>query len=268
MKNLRFTLKAAALFTLFLTTSSVFSQSIPVTFEKQQNITLEDFNGGIGTIIDNPFPGGINTSSTVGKIVRDGGDHWAGSKFRITSFLNFSDLNVIQFKIYTSAPAGTTVRLKLEDVNYVEGLEMLETDQLTTTSNEWETLTFTFPQIFTAFDHLVFMFDFGNVGNGSANSTFYFDDIIQTSWSGLGIEKNKTKGLSVFPNPANSQWTIQSENSDITLVEVFDLQGKLMLNLNPNSPVAKINTSDLVKGIYFSKISTNLGTSTVRLVKK
>ena len=271
MKNFSFTLKAAALFTLFLTTSSGFSQSIPVNFEKQQNIILEDFNGGIGTVVDNPFRNNdINKSFTVGKIVRDGGDHWAGSKFRITSFLDFSNLNVIQFKIYTSAPVGTTVRLKLEDQDYVEGLEMLQRDQLTTKSNEWETLTFEFPQTSTSFDHLVFMFDFWNIGDGSINSTFYFDDIKQTSLSEilLGIEKNNTNGLSVYPNPANSQWTIYSENTDITLVEVFDLQGKLMLSLNPNSPVAKINTSDLVKGMYFSKISTNLGTSTIRLVKK
>jgi len=68
---------------------------------------------------------------------------------------------------------------------------------------------------------------------------------------------NEINELSVFPNPANFQWTIYSENTNITLIEVFDLQGKLMLSLNPDSPMAKINTSNLITGIYFSNISTN-----------
>jgi hypothetical protein len=272
MKNLNFTLKAAALSTLFFTVSLGFSQSLPINFEKSITTEdFEDFSGGTATVIDNPEDSGINTSSTVGEIVRNGGAEWAGSKIRLTSFLDFTTKNVITLIVYTTAPAGTKVTLKLEDTNYQDLGDPAEiVDVYTTVSNEWETLTFSFPQETTAFDYIVFMFDRDHLGNGSANSTFYFDDIKQTSWSeiSLGIEKNKTNGLSVFPNPANSQWTIYSENTDINLVEVFDLQGKLMLNLNPDSPVAKINTSGLVKGIYFSKISTNSGTSTVRLVKK
>jgi len=270
MKNLSFTLKAVALSTLFLTASLGFSQSLPIDFEKAITTEdFEDFSGGTGTVIANPVPGGINNSSKVGKIVRDGGAEWAGSKIRLTSFLDFTSLDVITMKVYTTAPAGTKVTLKLEDTNYLDlGDPAQQIDVYTQSSGEWETLTFYFPQQTTYFDYIVFMFDRDHMGNGSANSTFYFDDIKQLSSASIGINNHEINELSVFPNPANSQWTIYSEDNDITLVEVFDLQGKLMLNLNPNSPVAKINTSDLVKGIYFSKISTNLGTSTVRLVKK
>jgi len=41
-----------------------------------------------------------------------------------------------------------------------------------------------------------------------------------------------------------------------------------VLTLNPNSPIAEINASNLVNGVYVSKVSTNSGTSTVRLLKK
>jgi len=263
-------IKAAALFSLFFTVSLGFSQSLPIYFEK--TVTTEDFenfDGGTATVIANPVPGGINTSSKVGKIVRDGGSEWAGSKIRLTSFLDFTTLNIIKLKVYTTAPVGTKVTLKLEDTNYQDlGDPAEQIDVYTQLSGEWETLIFYFPEQTTFYDYIVFMFDRDHFGNGSENSTFLFDDIIQASSATLETNNNEINELSVFPNPANSQWTIYSENTDITLVEVFDLQGKLMLNLNPNSPVAKINTSDLVKGIYFSKISTNSGTSTVRLVKK
>ena len=112
------------------------------------------------------------------------------------------------------------------------------------------------------------MFDYGNTGNGSTSSTFIFDDIMQLSSESLGINNEERNELNVFPNPAKSQWTIHSENSDIILIEVFDLQGKQVKTLNPNAPISEINNSNLAKGVYLSKVSNKLGTSTVRLVKK
>jgi len=53
-----------------------------------------------------------------------------------------------------------------------------------------------------------------------------------------------------------------------TLIEVFDLQGKVILILNPKNQIANINTSNFANGIYVSKISTNSGTSIIRLLKK
>ena len=50
----------------------------------------------------------------------------------------------------------------------------------TTTSGEWETIYWDFTGEPANFNFLVFMFDFGNVGDGSATSTFYFDNIKQT----------------------------------------------------------------------------------------
>ena len=75
-------------------------------------------------------------------------------------------------KVYTAAPIGTTVKLKLESTT-----GSAEVDVITTTTNQWETLTWDFTGTPTDFNTLVLMFDFGNVGDGSATSTFLFDDI-------------------------------------------------------------------------------------------
>jgi len=87
--------------------------------------------------------------------------------------LDFSVNGSITMKVFCTTPVGTVMKLKLE------GNGQTEVDVLTTVTNEWETLTWDFTGTPMDFNYLVFMFDFGNVGNGSAASTFLFDDIAQ-----------------------------------------------------------------------------------------
>tara|TARA_B110000037_G_scaffold8054_1_gene8666 strand:+ start:2669 stop:3817 length:1149 start_codon:yes stop_codon:yes gene_type:complete len=116
---------------------------------------------------------GTNVSSKVAKIVRNGGTTWAGSKVILSSNLDFTTNNIIRMKVFTSAPVGTTIKFKLE------GSGNTERDVQTTVSNAWEELKWDFTGESSNFNTLVFMFDFGNVGDGTANSTFLFDDIEQ-----------------------------------------------------------------------------------------
>jgi len=83
-----------------------------------------------------------------------------------------------------------------------------------------------------------------------------------------GVSDVGVRGLSVFPNPTHNQWTISSKGANITLVEVFDLQGKLILDFVPNGPVTAIDASTFDEGIYFSRITTNSGTSGFKLLKE
>jgi hypothetical protein len=88
-------------------------------------------------------------------------------------------------KVY-STRAGVPVLLKLE--GDVPPSEVLTN---TTQANAWEILTWNFAgKPSNVYNKLVLMFDFGSVGNGTANSTFFFDDIFQLapgsmiSWTG------------------------------------------------------------------------------------
>jgi hypothetical protein len=55
-----------------------------------------------------------------------------------------------------------------------------EVTATTTKANQWETLTWNFTgKPSNVYNKVVLMFDFGTVGNGTDNSTFYFDDIYQ-----------------------------------------------------------------------------------------
>jgi hypothetical protein len=158
-----------------LTVYTGFSQSLPINFEGDVTTAdFVDFNGGTGIVTTNPMPSGINTSSFVAQIIRDGGATWGGSKIILTDNLDFSVLTKITMKVYTTAPIGTTVKLKLEGTG-----TSVNVDATTTVSGAWETLEWIFFGTPNNLNELVFMFDFGNVGDGTANSTFYFDDIEQ-----------------------------------------------------------------------------------------
>lgn len=157
-------------------------QSLPIYFESSVSTQdFVDFDGGVGTVVSNPQPDAVNPSATVGKIVRDGGAIWAGSKILLDENIDFSVNSKIAMMVFTTAPVGTTVKLKLE------GNGQTERDVQTTVSNAWEVLEWDFTGEPTNFNEVVFMFDFGNTGNGSINSTFYFDDIIQ-EYAGIQLD--------------------------------------------------------------------------------
>ena len=153
-----------------------FSQiNLPVDFENSQvfNEDIVNFDGGSGYVVNNPQIDGNNPSEQVGVIIRDGGTIWAGSYIELDSYLDFSSNTQISMSVYTPT-TGLTVKFKLEGDNNAQ----TERDSYTTLSNEWETLTWSFAgEPSNTYNKLVLMFDFGNVGDGSINSTFYFDNI-------------------------------------------------------------------------------------------
>ena len=157
--------------------------ALPINFEDGQ-VTTEsfvDFNGGTGTVVDNPFITDDNSSNTVGKIVRDGGDIWAGSYLELEDFIDFTTNTTINMRVYSVSP-GLHVKFKLENN---DSSSATDRDAYTSTYDQWETLTWSFAgEPTNTYEKLVLMFDFGNIGNGTDSSTFYFDDIFQTDPTG------------------------------------------------------------------------------------
>ncbi len=159
---------------LLALTTMVTAQSLPIDFENAVSTSdFVDFDGGNAMVIDNPQSDSNNDSGKVAQIIRNGGEVWAGSKIVLSQSLDFSMQNAISMKVFTSAPVGTIVKFKLE------GNGATERDAVTTVSNEWETLSWDFTGTPADFNEIVFMFDFGNIGDGSESSSFLFDDIEQ-----------------------------------------------------------------------------------------
>lgn len=159
--------------------SPVVLPTLPINFETG-DFSFVDFDGGAATVIANPQSSGSNTSATVAQIIRNGGAIYGGSKLLLNSKIDFSSAATITMKVF-STRAGVPVLFKLEG----DGGAQTEVSVYTTVANEWETLEWDFTgKPSDTYNFLVFMFDFGTVGDGSANSIFLFDDIQQIDATG------------------------------------------------------------------------------------
>lgn len=153
--------------------------TLPVDFESTSiTYTFTDFGGGQMSREDNPDMSGINTSAKVARMIKNAGDPWGGSFLELAGPIDFSANKHFKMKVWTPG-AGRKVLLKVE--NLTNGAIAYEQEELTTVGNAWEELIFDFTGINVAnsYQKLVFIFDLGTVGDGSANFTFYADDIEQ-----------------------------------------------------------------------------------------
>jgi hypothetical protein len=148
---------------------------LPLDFETG-TFAFIDFDGGAATTVANPNKAGINTTATVAKMVKGAGAQWAGSKLKMASAVDFSTKKIMKVKVW-SPVAGKKLLLKFEGAGAA-----FEKEVATTVANTWEELTFDYTGVAgvnNLNDNLVFIFDLGTSGDGSANSTYYFDEITQ-----------------------------------------------------------------------------------------
>ena len=234
-------------------------QNLPINFENGlvTTSTFIDFDGGTATVLTNPNSSGINLSNRVAKIVRNGGTTWSGSKIILSSNLDFSIKNIISMKVYSSAPVGTTIKFKLEGL-----MGSVERDAQTTLSNEWEELKWDFTGEPSSFNTLVFMFDYGNIGNGSANSTFLFDDIQQV-FGGYQIDLPVTFEDNTF----NYTTTDFGGNLSQKVVDPVNANNKVIKVVKPTSAATWAGTTIGTPAGFSSNIPLSLSSSimTVRV---
>lgn len=237
---------------------------LDIDFEQSSTITSDftNFDGGVATVIPNPQSSGRNTSSTVGQIVRNGGQVWAGSKLILAQNLDFSSLGYISVDVFTTKPIGTMMQIKIEG-----SATPVELAIPTTTTNEWETMLFDFRGTSNKFNTVVFMFDIGNLGDGSPSSTFLFDNIKQTDGTSTSLLDPKESKLSVFPNPAQDAWYISSQQEVITSVSLFNTLGVEVASYKPELTSFRMDASSLAAGTYMAIVSTKKGKAVIRLVK-
>ena len=158
--------------------SNVAGISLPLDFQSTSLVyNWTNFDGGNTTVINNPFPTGINTSTKVAKMVKSAGQTWGGSWIALDAPMSFTGTTkTFKMKVY-SPRVGAKVLLKVE--NNSNGALNFEKEITTTVANGWEDLTFDFSAINTSnsYQKIVIIFDLGTMGDGTPNFTFYLDDI-------------------------------------------------------------------------------------------
>lgn len=73
--------------------------------------------------------------------------------------------------------------------------------------------------------------------------------------------------LLLYPNPATTQLIIESQDLEITEVNIYNATGSLMMAVHLNNKYYLLNTEALVPGIYIAEIKTQQGSVRKRWVK-
>lgn len=230
---------------------------LPMDFESTTvSYPFVNFAGGETSVIPNPHVSGINTSATVARMIKNPGEVYGGSIIQMAGPIDFSSTTkIVKVKVW-SPVAGKKLLLKFEGspVDFDNGA--FETEATVTNANVWEELIFDynsptlFPPVNNNDNKIVFFFDFGNQGDGSANSTYYFDDI--TFSDALSIPTFSTSKVKIYPNPISNQMTIES-NSEIQKVAIYNLLGQEVINCQPTSDSVTIQTNGIESGVYIAK---------------
>lgn len=155
--------------------------SFPVDFEDQSidwDNVFFGFEGAHADVIENPYQDEDNDSEYVGRMVKDADIYWAGAFFLSEETFYFDEENHTITMDVWSPRANVGINLKLEQS---DGSGEFDSFAVTSTSQEWETMTWDYSgvNVNIDWDQLTMIFDFneGQNGDGGFDWTWYFDNI-------------------------------------------------------------------------------------------
>jgi hypothetical protein len=107
------------------------------------------------------------------------------------------------------------------------------------------------------------------VMNDSISNTYLCEspnsDTITVQFPHVGITEIGNGQIMVYPNPATENVNVKSDFT-VTSIEVMNYTGQTVYrNTSVNSKITQFNVSTLQAGIYFVKVSTDMGTRTLKI---
>ena len=84
----------------------------------------------------------------------------------------------------------------------------------------------------------------------------------------VGVEEVDQKNISVYPNPAANNFTVNLPNSNTAQVELFNIVGQKVYHNIVNELTLNVNVSDFTAGIYMLKVTQDNKTYTTKVVVK
>ncbi len=152
---------------------------LPINFEIFDASKLIGFGGASADVVTNPDTR-INTSSKVVKTIKGGPQIWAGNVIITSAPINFSKKKIIKLDVWSPRPGGKLL-FKIENLS--DSNTFIEKEVTLKGTSSWEEVTIDFGDIDVSktYQKLAWFFDFGTVGSGGSNWTFYVDNIDLTS---------------------------------------------------------------------------------------
>ncbi len=84
----------------------------------------------------------------------------------------------------------------------------------------------------------------------------------------VGIDEVGAGKVRIYPNPVADVLNVTSDKSEVTNLEITDVNGRLVYKVQPKVTEYSLNVSHWPKGVYLVKITTESGTSVYKVVKK
>jgi len=110
-------------------------------------------------------------------------------------------------------------------------------------------------------------FESGNILISSLkySSPDYVPGFYLVKSSTLSVDDNYLSNFSLYPNPSINSVELNSTNTPISEISIYDLSGKLLLSKKYNSEInINLNISNLASGIYLLKINNK---KSIKLIK-
>jgi choice-of-anchor B domain-containing protein len=192
-----------------------------------------------------------------------------GNTRTIVFDLNDLDTPVFHFEHFGETAAidhnGYVVGDKYYMANYRAGMRVLDISDIANQNiseiGYFDTYTASNSAAFDGAWNVYPFFASGNIVISDINRGFFL-----VKSNGLGITEAQQIQFSVYPNPSESDITITSANNPISTVEIYNVLGQLVLNLNFSDNFSEnIDISSLRSGLYLIKIN---GSTTKKVLVK
>lgn len=103
-----------------------------------------------------------------------------------------------------------------------------------------------------------------------AQWSYVWTQDVEPVWTNAGVNEMQTT-LAVFPNPAASETFVTLEETGMTTISVYDIQGRMVSTQNADVMAGehvRISTEMLNSGVYFVTVSNESVVRTAKLVVK
>jgi hypothetical protein len=97
-----------------------------------------------------------------------------------------------------------------------------------------------------------------SIAHGTKYTKLWIDDI-SYDYFGAGIKEAEIKTISVFPNPANNQFSIDNSNVHANVLNLFSADGTQVKSYSLNSGINNLDVTGVSAGVYVVRIIDNGG---------
>jgi hypothetical protein len=130
----------------------------------------------------------------------------------------------------------------------------------TNACEDWETVALALPDASATY-RIAFK------GKSNNADGVHVDDVWVGNDPGVGVNEQLTLVATVSPNPTTGRVMVET-NANEGEVIVFDMLGKQLLTAPVMEGHAELDLSAFAEGVYVARVSTEVGTSTVKVVKE